>query len=213
MKKFTLIVISLLLFALVKISIAEPPEPPPAPAFPGESPQTSDDSSTTGGGPPETSLGGGPSAGGQDVPEIGLGSEPSADAGLNKRDDQGEGADVTGACKPCNDIIQEYIIENKGKDILFILLVILNFILIVLNFILIVLLLKFLSDYKKKQKNDDEIKKQSNQKKDSDMMDLKDYIKNCLDKGYNPETIKQLLLKNDFPEETIDKALNESRKW
>lgn len=193
MKKINLIFISLL-FSLILIitAIAQPPEPPPIPP-------------PIGGDVPEAGLDDSLSAGEENIPET----------GLFEREGQGEdvsGIEGGGECKPCNEFIQEYFIGNNGKNILFVSFIVLNLILIILNFILIVLLLKFLLNYKKKQTNNNEIQKQSNQKTDSNRIELKNYIKSGLDKGYSPETIKQLLLKNNFPEETIDKALNELKK-
>ena len=194
MKKLSLMFIFLLLFAFIKISIAEPPEPPPLPP-PISFPESGSESLE--GNAPEAGSGGS-SPGEGNVPEPGLSEKETRDA---------DGVDGGRECKPCNEAIQEYIIESRGKDIFFKLSIILNLILIVLNSILVILLLKFLLQYRKNETNNGNIQQQSNQKAAS--VGLKSYIKNYLDKGYNPETIRRLLLKNNFSEETVNNAFNE----
>src|SRR3989344_8736861 len=151
MKKINLVCISLLFFiVLIKISIAEPPEPPPLPppiSFP-ESGSTSPEENAPEAGP------GGSSPGEGNVPE----------PGLYERDSQGSDVNAGEECKPCNEAIQEYIIESRGKNILFISSIILSLMLIVLNSILIILLLKFLLQYKKDETKNSDIQQQSSQK-------------------------------------------------
>ena len=198
MKKINLVFISLLLFiVLINISIAEPPEPPPLPppiSFP-ESGSTSPEENA-----PEAGSGGS-SPGEGNVPE----------PGLYERDSQESDVNAGEECKPCNEAIQEYIIESRGKDIFFRLSIILNLMLIVLNSILIILLLKFLLQYRKNGTNNSNIQQQSRQKTVS--AGLKNYIRNYLDRGYSPETIRKQLLKNNFSEETVNNAFNELKKW
>lgn len=195
MKKIKLAYISLLFFiVLIKISIAEPPEPPPLPppiSFPeGGSTSPQDNAPEAG------SSGSSPGEG--SIPEPGL-------YGRGQNEDT-NGADGGGECKPCNEAIQEYIVESKGKDIFLKLSIILNLMLIVLNSILIVLLLKFLLQHRKNEANNSSIQQQYNQKASSG---LKSYIKNYLDGGYSPEAIRKQLLKNRFSGETISDAFNE----
>ena len=198
MKKINLVFISLLLFiVLINISIAEPPEPPPLPppiSFP-ESGSASPEENA-----PEAGSGGS-SPGEGNVPE----------PGLYERDSQESDVNAGEECKPCNEAIQEYIIESRGKDIFFRLSIILNLMLIVLNSILIILLLKFLLQYKKNGTNNSNIQQQSRQKTGS--AGLKNYIRNYLDRGYSLETIRKQLLKNNFSEETVNNAFNELKKW
>ena len=89
---------------------------------------------------------------------------------------------------------------------------------LVLIFILIILLLTFLFlHYRKKQTNsDNRYQKQDldmSRKVDPDQMKLNNYIKNCLNQGYSPEAIKQILLKKNWPEQKINQAFNKLRRW
>jgi hypothetical protein len=79
-----------------------------------------------------------------------------------------------------------------------------------LNFILIISFIIFLIFwFKKKQMLNEPQKPYSdNQRIDSDIMELKNYITNYLNQGYNPDTIRQALLRS-WPEHKVNRAFNE----
>ena len=98
------------------------------------------------------------------------------------------------------------IIEEPGKN---------NFLLtfsLSLNFVLIILIIIFLVLWLRKRKmtlNNNVQKPNNYLREDIDIIKLKNYIKNSLNQGHNQESIKQILLRNNWPEEKINQDLNE----
>lgn len=110
--------------------------------------------------------------------------------------------DVEAETKERTSDISEY--QKKENNTLLIISLIFNFILF--GLLITIFLFIFIKRQKIKEKN-------IYQRIDLNFIKLKSYIASSLKQGYSPKIIKQTLLRNNWPEQEINQAFTELRKW
>jgi hypothetical protein len=96
---------------------------------------------------------------------------------------------------------------KKGKSVLFIISMFLVFIIIISLSVFL-----FLRYKKSKEISDNRLQKpgfSSYQRANTNAVKLNNFIRTCLSRGYNPESIRKILLRNRWSKQQINKAFNE----